>query len=57
MLGKPLGCLLRSKNMKRGLFIGSILVVLLAACGGAASLGNGSVSSQYDVVTVYTAPT
>jgi len=57
MLGKLLGCLLKSKNMKRVLFIGSILVVLLAACGGAASLGNGSVSSQYDVVMVYTAPT
>jgi len=43
--------------MKRVLFIGSILVMILAACGEIISSGNGVMPSQYDVVTVYTAPT
>jgi len=57
MSGEPLGCLLRSRDMKRVLFIGSILVMILAACGEIISSGNGVMPSQYDVVTVYTAPT
>jgi len=43
--------------MKRVLFMGCIVVVLLAACGGEPSLGIGLKSSQYDSVTVYTEPT
>ena len=57
MSGEPLGCLLRSRDMKRALFIGSILVMILAACGEATPSRNGVIPSQYDVVTVYTAPT
>jgi len=57
MSGEPLGCLLRSRDMKRALFIGSILVMILAACGEVTSSRNGVIPSQYDVVPVYTAPT
>ena len=57
MSGEPLGCLLRSRDMKRVLLIGIFLVMILAACGEATSSGNGEIPSQYNVVTVYTAPT
>jgi len=43
--------------MRRVLFFGCTLAIILTACGGAAPSENAAEPSQYEMVTVYTAPT
>ncbi|HUV16523.1 MAG TPA: hypothetical protein VMW28_08195 [Pelolinea sp.] len=42
--------------MKRGLLIGSFLLIILAACGGDAS-ETASKAGKFGAVTIYTSPT
>ena len=43
--------------MRRVLVFGCTFAIILTACGGAAPSENAAESSQYEMVTLYTAPT